>query len=143
MKIFFCYICLVTNLAWFSSNGIDVTIVDSVARDFFRTEKPLGKTFTKNWVSKQSFFVSILTKVKKHSFRDKTFFFKIKSWNCQQLFENTKFQLNQTTNRKTENNNCLNELKSREVSRNSISNKCYLSWKTKKVLFLKNILFYS
>ena len=39
--IFFCYIFLVTNLAWFSSNGIEVTIVDSVARDFFLTENPL------------------------------------------------------------------------------------------------------
>ena len=60
------------------------------------------------------------------------------SWNL------TKFQLNQTTDRKNENNNCLNklnELKFCEVSRNSISNRFWkfqLSiLKNKKVLFLK------
>ena len=63
-------------------------------------------------------------------FRNKTFlFFKIESWNFQYLFEKefrenlTKFQLNQTTNRKNENDNCLNklnELKVCEVSRNTI-----------------------
>ena len=39
----------------------------------------------------------------------------------------TKFQLNQTTDTKNENNNCvneLNELKFFEVSRKSISNRC-------------------
>ena len=35
----------------------------------------------------------------------------------------TKFQLNQTIDRKNENNNCLNELKFCEVSRNSYSNR--------------------
>ena len=62
------------------------------------------------------------------------------SWNL------TKFQLNQTTDRKNENNNCLNELnelKFCEVSRNSISNRCWkfqLSiLKNEKVLFLKKI----
>ena len=40
----------------------------------------------------------------------------------------TKFQLNQTTNRKNENNNCLNELtglKFCEVSQKSIYNRCW------------------
>jgi hypothetical protein len=76
-------------------------------------------------------------------------FFKIESWNFQLLFETdfrentenlTKFQLNQITNRKIENNNCLNELKFCEVSRNSILNKFWkfqLSiLKNKKVLFI-------
>ena len=56
----------------------------------------------------------------------------------------TKFQLNQTTDRKNENNNCLNklnELKFCEVSQNSISNRCWkfqLSvLKNKKVFFPK------
>ena len=76
-------------------------------------------------------------------FRNKTFlFFKIESWNLQHLFEKkmwnlTKFQHNQTTDRKIENKNCLNELnelKFCEVSRNFFWNKCFsfLSWKTKK-----------
>ena len=65
------------------------------------------------------------------------------SWNL------AKFQLNQTTDKKRdENNNCLNklnELKFCEVSRNSISN---WTWKfqrsilkNKKVLFLRKIFF--
>ena len=55
------------------------------------------------------------------------------SWNL------TKFQLNQTTNRKNRNNNCLNELKFCEVSRNSISNRC---WKFQlSILRNKNVLF--
>ena len=40
----------------------------------------------------------------------------------------TKFQVNQTIYRKNENNNCLNELneiKFWEVSRNSVSSRCY------------------
>ena len=57
------------------------------------------------------------------------------SWNI------TKFQLNQTTDRKNENNNCLNELKFCEVSRSSISNRWwkFQLWilKNKKVLLLK------
>ena len=56
----------------------------------------------------------------------------------------TKFQLNQTTDRKNENNNCLNELKFCEVSQNSIFNRCWkfqLSiLKNKKVLFLKKYI---
>ena len=84
-------------------------------------------------------------------FRNKTFVFqdrKLKisasvwrriSWNL------TKFQLNQTTNTKYGNKNCLNELKFCEVSRNSFLNRC---WKfqfsiliNKKVLFLNKIWF--
>ena len=67
-------------------------------------------------------------------FRKKTFFIfqdrKLKLsasvWNRLSL-NLTKFQLNQTTNRKNENNNCLNklsELKFCEVSWNSISSRC-------------------
>ena len=55
--------------------------------------------------------------LKNISFRTKTFMFsKIESWNFQHLFWNwilrnlTKFQLNQTIDKKNENNNCLNEL---------------------------------
>ena len=84
-------------------------------------------------------------------FRDKTFlFYKIVHSNFQNLFEKqfrenlTKFQLNQTIDRKNENNNCLNELnelKLCEVSRNSISNRWwkiqFSILKNKKVLFLK------
>ena len=49
--IFFCYIFLVTNLAWFSSNGIDLTIVDSDARDFFLTENPLEEANIVVWMA--------------------------------------------------------------------------------------------
>ena len=62
------------------------------------------------------------------------------------LWNLTKFQLDQETDRKNENKNFLNELnelKFCEVSRNSFSNRCWkfqLSiLKNKKVLFLKNI----
>ena len=67
----------------------------------------------------------------------------IESWNFQHLFENlTKFQLNQTIDRKkNENNNELNELKICEVSWNSISNSCckfqHSILKNKNVLSLK------
>ena len=74
-----------------------------------------SKTFTENWVSKQSFFVLILTTAQKIFFLGINFFVfqdrKLKllasvwkriSWNL------TKFQLNQTTDRKNVNNNCLN-----------------------------------
>ena len=41
---------------------------------------PGAKTFTENWVGKQSFFVLILTTAKNVFFRNKTFlFFKIES----------------------------------------------------------------
>ena len=57
-----------------------------------------------------------------------------------------KFQLNQTTERKNENKNCLNELnelKFCEVSRNSFTNSfCKFQFsilKIKEVLFFKNI----
>ena len=60
------------------------------------------------------------------------------------LWNLTKFQLIQTTNRKNENNNCLNdlnELKFCEVSQNSFSNRCWKfqrsTWKTKKVYSYK------
>ena len=81
----------------------------------------INKTFTENWACKQRF--SVLIK----KFRARTFlFFKIASWNFQHLFENkfrglTNFHLNQSTDTKNENNNCLNqlnELKLCEVSRN-------------------------
>jgi hypothetical protein len=65
-------------------------------------EVSLPKTVAENWVSKQSFFVLILT-------------------NIYQFTNLTNFQLNQTTDRKNENNNGLhelNELKVCEVSQN-------------------------
>ena len=84
-------------------------------------------------------------------FRKKPFFlFKTESWNfrksvCKRILWNlTKFQLNQTTHRKNENNNCLNklnELKFCEVWQNSISNRCLnfqLSILKDKFYFLKN-----
>ena len=43
-----------------------------------------GQNLLENWVSKQSFFVLILTMAKKYFFRNKTFlFFKIEGWNFQ------------------------------------------------------------
>ena len=89
---------------------------------FFR-----NKTFLFNKIKKLKFLASVWKRI---------------SWNL------TKFQLNQTTDRKNENNNCLNqlnELKFCEVSWNSVSNRCWkfqLSvLKNKKVLFLKKIFF--
>ena len=47
------------------------------------------KIFPENWVSKQSFYVLILTTAKILFFRNKTFlYFKIGSWNFQHLFKN-------------------------------------------------------
>ena len=77
------------------------------------------KTFTKNWVSKQSSFVLILTRAW-FSKLSKSVWKRI-SWNFR------KFQFNQTTHRKNENNhrlNKLNKLKFCEVSQNLISNRC-------------------
>ena len=83
---------------------------------------------------------------KKISFMNKTFLF-LKIESC--LFEKEFCQtsLNQTTNRKNGNNNCLNELnefKFCEVSRNSISNSCWkfqFSILKTKVLFQKENIF--
>ena len=69
------------------------------------------KTIAENWISKQSWFVFILKPahfwLRSYFFRNKTFlFFKIDHWNFQHLFSKgiswnlTKFQLNQTTNKK-------------------------------------------
>ena len=96
-------------------------------------------------------------RLKKYFFRNKTFlFFKIESWNFQVQFEIEFRETMQNFNsirqpiKKHENNNCLNklnELKFCEVSRNSISNRCWkfqLSiLKNKKVLSLKKIFFNS
>ena len=78
------------------------------------------KTVAENWVSKQSFFCFDIDYGLNHIFLG----IKLFCFTRQNL---TKFQLNQMTNRKNENNNCLNKLnklKLCEVSRNSISNKC-------------------
>ena len=77
-------------------------------------------------------------------FRNKTFlFFKIESWNFQHLFEK-EFQLNQTTDKKNGNKNCLNdlnELKFCEFSRIFFSNRCWKFrisiWKNKTKILLK------
>ena len=54
------------------------------------------KTFTENWVNKQRFLVLILTKI---FFRNKTFwFFKIESWNFQNMFEKEFSDISQNLN---------------------------------------------
>ena len=69
------------------------SIVMYVAKNFIVIE--LLKTFTENWVSKQSFFVLILI----FFFRNKTFlFFKIESWNFQHLFEKEFHETSQNFN---------------------------------------------
>ena len=116
-----------------------------------------NKNFTENWVRKRHLLDSLGLFGKNglnfFFFRNKTFlFFKIQSWNFQQLFEiefretSQNFKAIRQKIEKNWNKNCLNELnelKFCEVSRNSISNSCWkfqLSiLKNKKVLFLKNI----
>ena len=87
-------------------------------------------------------------RLKIYFFRNKTFsFFSIESWNLQHLFEkdfretSQYFNLIRESIEKNENSNCLNEMTFCEISRNSISNRCWKFkisiLKNKKVLSLK------
>ena len=101
------------------------------------------KTFTENWVRKTNLFCfKIDNGLNFFFFWNETFllFKKLSAAVCNKLSWNfTKFQLNETTDRKDENNNCLNELKELkfcEVSRNWFQTDAeifsFLSWKTKQ-----------
>ena len=63
-------------------NGIDAAL--KWQKTIIRLFPTFNQNLQENWVSKQSFFVLILTTAKKYFFRNKTFlFFNIESWNLE------------------------------------------------------------
>ena len=85
--------------------------------------KPLLKIRTVNKSGCFDIKASSLLALSHIFFRNKTFFFKIESWNCQHLFKKNFVKphkiSSQSENRwKNENKSCLNELKFHEISRN-------------------------